>query len=80
MAIATRRGARADEGRTTGPPPALALAVRTWCARCQRPIQRVSRMPATATTAHQAMLRWPYGATRNAARRGPIADPALPPT
>ena len=60
--------------------PFLRCDVRRRCARCQRPMRNVRTMPATATSAHQTMLLWPYGATRNAASSGPIADPALPPT
>ena len=37
-------------------------------------------MPMRAVSPNQAMLPWPRGRTTKAASRGPIADPALPPT
>src|SRR5215475_335359 len=37
-------------------------------------------MPAAASSEHQAMLRWPRGATRKAPSSGPKDEPRLPPT
>ena len=52
---------------------------RLWPAY-QRPTRHSTIMASSATSEKAATLCWPYGTTTNAARSGPIAEPALPPT
>src|ERR1039458_2764541 len=52
------------------------------CEQCTlyQPLTRAKRIMATsAPHENQAMLRWPFGSTMNAAGRGPSEDPPVPP-
>ena len=73
----TRRRDRA--GRCAG----WARQGRTGAARsfqCQFPTATSTTIASKATAENQPMLPWPFGITISAARIGPSADPALPPT
>src|SRR5687767_14326629 len=54
--------------------------VASRCARYHPPTRVRITIAARAAAENQATLRWPRGTTTKAASRGPIAEPALPPT